>query len=138
MIYTIVFILLSTSNFVTSEVNGTKVNSKFIQKFCSKISVTTHIGCCRVVKAVSFFGCTTLAFILAFIVVPILFYICGFRSIGVHRGSSAAHYQSEHGTPKPFSCLQSLSMKGNLPWIILVTGTLLAAMKIFYWDKKCI
>jgi len=123
---------------LTSEVNDINVNSKFIQDICSKISVTSDIGCCRVSKAVTFFGYTTLAFILAFIVVPILFCICGFRSIDVRRESYAAGYQAMYGTTKSFSCLQSLAMKGNVQWIIAITGTSLAAMKVFYCDKKCI
>jgi hypothetical protein len=138
MIYIIVFILLSTSDLVTSEVKDTNVNSKFIRNICSKISVTSDIGCCRVEKAVLFFGYTSLVLILAFIVVPTLFCICGFRSIGVRAESYAASYQAVHGTSKPFSCLQSLAMKGNVPWVIAVTGTSLAAMKVFYCDKKCI
>jgi hypothetical protein len=137
MIYTIVFILLSTFNHVTSEANGTNVNPKFIRNFCSKIHITSHIGCCWVGKVILFLGYTTLAFILAFIVIPLLFCIFGFQSIGVRRGSYAARYQAVHGTPKSFSCLQSLSMKRTLEWIIVITSTSLAAMKVFYCDNKC-
>jgi hypothetical protein len=131
------FILLFMSSFVKSELNDTNVNSKFIRDFCSKIGVTKSISCCWVGKALVFTGYTALAFIVGFIVVPLLCCICGFRPIGVREDSLAARYQSIHGTPKPFSCLQSLSMKGNLAWIIAITGTLLAAIKIFYYEKKC-
>ena len=125
------------SHLANSEVNATNVNSKFIRNICSKIDVTSPVGCCRVNKAVIFIGYTVLAFILGFLIVPILFCICGFRPIGVREDSYAAHFQSLHGTPKPFSCLQSLSMTGILAPIIAIAGMVLAAVKVLYFDKKC-
>ena len=137
MICIIVFIILSTSTVVTSPVNNTNVDPTLIQTFCSKIGVTSHIGCCRVDKAVWFFGYSALAFVLGCVIIPILFCICGFRPMGVRKDSMGAQYQSVHGTPKAFSCLQSLSMKGTLAWIISLLGMVLAGVKVIIWDKQC-
>ena len=52
MIYITAFILLSTTNLVTSEVNATNIYLKFIRNFYSKIGVTTPVGYCRVDQAV--------------------------------------------------------------------------------------
>ena len=139
MIHIVVLLFLSVSPFVSSETNGTdtEVRFKFIQEFCSKIHVTSPIGCCRVNKGVFLLGYTLLALVVGFIGVPLLFCICGFCPVGVREGSFAAEYQSVHGTPKPFSCLQSLSMTGIVARIIFVIGIVLASIKIFYWDKRC-
>jgi hypothetical protein len=137
MICIIFFIILSTSTVLTAHVNGTNVDSLLIRPFCSKLGVTSRIGCCRVDKAVWFFGYSAVAFILGCMVLPILFCICGFRREGIRADSMGARYQAVHGTPRPFSCLQSLSMTGRLALFIPLLGMILAAVKVFFWDKQC-
>lgn len=139
MICTVILLFLSIFSLVSSETNltDTQVRLKFIQKVCSNIHVTSPVGCCRVNKVVFFLGFLLLALLIGFIGVPLLFCICGFLPIGIRGGSCAAEYQSVHGTPKPFSCLQSLSMTGILARIVFVVGVILASIKIFYWDQKC-
>ena len=139
MIYIVIFLCLTTSHVVTSESNNTNVDVqfKFVRDLCAKIHVTSSVDCCRVNKAVLFIGYTALAVVVGFIAVPLLFCICGFRRIGVRGGSYAADFQSLHGTPRPFSCLQSLSMTGILCWIVFIGILSYSAIKIFYWNQQC-
>lgn len=137
MIYFLAIIILSTANLAIAEVNGTNMNSKLMQNVCFKINITNPINCCRVGKAISFFGYLALALILTFIVIPGLCYISGFEKGGIREDSRAARYQSVHGTPKPFSWLQSFTARGKFVCIIIPIGMVLAAIKIFYFEKSC-
>jgi hypothetical protein len=66
------------------------------------------------------------------LVLGALFCMCGFRLVGLLGDSCDAHYQSVHGTAKLFSCLQSLSMKKMLAWVMSLLDILLAAIKVLF------
>jgi hypothetical protein len=66
------------------------------------------------------------------LVLAVLFCMCGFRAVGLHGDSCDAHYQSVHGNAKPFSCLQSFSMKRMLAWIMSLLDILLAAIEVLF------
>ena len=117
--------------------NGTIIGLISRDAICNKLRITSPGFCCLASKTVTYLVLIGLGFCIGCIIIPLLCCLCGFRFVGVRGNSPAAMYQSVHGTPVCFSCLQSVSMKGHYVWVIPLLISMLAGILVFSYGRSC-
>lgn len=141
-VFTIAFSVIIAGLFVANVSASTAYlaseQAELMKSICSKFSVSSDIGCCRVTKIVRFIGLTVLAFVVSFIIIPLICCACGFRRVGVRGDSYAARYQSVHGETSCFSCLQSITMAGCPHTLIFLISIVVITVVMLYFNKSCV